>query len=62
MNRSSETAAAAATVAAAAGVVLPTVHNSTKLNESLCCLHITSKVIVSRVVTTIWQRKFASCS
>ena len=47
MNLSSETAAVAATVAAAAGVVLPTVHNSTKLNELLCCLHVMPKLLLA---------------
>jgi len=47
MNLSSETAAVAATVAAAAGVVLPTVHNSTKLNELLCCLHVMPTLLLA---------------
>jgi len=52
MNLSSETAAVAATVAAAAGVVLPAVHNSTKLNELLCCLHVMPKLLLAG----LWQK------
>lgn len=44
---SSETAAVAATVAAAVGAVLPTVHNSTKLNELLCSLHVMPKLLLA---------------
>jgi hypothetical protein len=49
LNQSSETAAVAATVAAAAGVVLPTVHDSTKINESLCHLHIVPKLLLVKL-------------
>jgi hypothetical protein len=49
MNLSSETAAVVATVAAAAGVESPTVRNSTKLNELLCCLCVTPKLLLAEL-------------